>query len=177
MDNIAIAINSRENFTIDNINELLKKGYSRTEARTVAKQQFGINQTEYNILTKDYKYIEEIHQYVKIEGMPTRIVTSNNPFVSILKNEDIDINDFKLLLKNLNTINEMAHAYKQNSKMLDTTIKIDLDTTETISKSMRANKKVIEEFEEFCERNSQHRKMDLLSMAIKEYMINHNEVE
>lgn len=177
MDNIAIAINSKENFTIENINELLKKGYSRTEARSVAKQQFGINQTEYNILTKDYKYIEEIHQYIKIEGIPTRIITSNsNPFSSILKSEDVNINDFKLLLKNLETINEMAHAYKQNSKMLDTTIKIDLDTTETISKSMRANKQVIEEFEAFCEKNSQHRKMDLLSMAIKEYMINHKEV-
>lgn len=142
--------------SIDTINALLDlHDYSTDEAKDILCMLYQISEDEYNEIIKDYKYSSDLNKYV------LRVVNDVDEQLLYLS-ELMQNKSFKYFLDNIDDI--------LKSKQKSNKIKIDLDSTETISKSMRANKEVVEAFEEFCEENSQYRKMDLLSMALKEYM-------
>lgn len=91
------------------------------------------------------------------------------------------IADLKILREIINlhdVIFQMVNWYctkdfQEIEKTSDKEIVINLDEPETLTKTLRLNIKVYEEFEQFCKDNNQYRKMDLTSMALKEYVENH----
>lgn len=91
------------------------------------------------------------------------------------------IADLKILREIINlhdVIFQMVNWYctkdfQEIEKTSNKEIVINLDEPETFTKTLRLNIKVYEEFEQFCKDNNQYRKMDLTSMALKEYVENH----
>ncbi len=91
------------------------------------------------------------------------------------------IADLKILREIINlhdVIFQMVNWYctkdfQEIEKTSNKEIVINLDAPETFTKTLRLNIKVYEEFEQFCKDNNQYRKMDLTSMALKEYVENH----
>ena len=68
----------------------------------------------------------------------------------------------------------MLEMYKKNKKVLNNNIVIDLDNAETTLTTIRVNSDVLKMFNDFCIQHKEFKKVDLISMALKEYILNHN---
>lgn len=77
------------------------------------------------------------------------------------------------IAKEYDTLIEMLEMYKKNKKILSNNIIIDLDNEETSLTTVRINTDVLKMFNQFCIDHKEFKKVDLLSMAIKEYILNH----
>lgn len=77
------------------------------------------------------------------------------------------------IAKEYDTLIEMLEMYKKNKKILSNNIIIDLDNEETSLTTVRINTDVLKIFNQFCTEHKEFKKVDLLSMAIKEYILNH----
>lgn len=93
--------------------------------------------------------------------------TSIDNFNSNIKDKLVNItNEYEVLM-------EMIKLYKSNTNVLQSQICIDLPICDSELTSFRVNKKVLNDFNEFVKHNREFRKIDLVSMALKEYMENH----
>lgn len=93
--------------------------------------------------------------------------TSIDNFNSNIKDKLVNItNEYEVLM-------EMIELYKSNTNVLQGQICIDLPICDSELTSFRVNKKVLNDFNEFVKHNKEFRKIDLVSMALKEYMENH----
>ena len=93
--------------------------------------------------------------------------TSIDNFNSNIKDKLVNItNEYEVLM-------EMIELYKSNTNVLQSQICIDLPICDSELTSFRVNKKVLNDFNEFVKHNKEFRKIDLVSMALKEYMENH----
>lgn len=68
---------------------------------------------------------------------------------------------------------EMIELYKRNSNVLQSSITIDLPNVESELTSFRVNKDILKQFNDFVKEQKEYRKIDLVSMALKEYVENH----
>lgn len=168
-------------FTIDKINEKLAEG-KRTQE--VAKE-YGLGYNtflnaiatlgyEFNKITRNYtpipaeesvNYVSTVKNYGISQGIAD-LIENQDKLINVLNYQD----QLQALLDNQEALLRMLHDYQQNSSMMDPTIKIEMETQETLTKTLRLNKKVYEDFEQFCKEHDQYRKMDLYSAALKEYM-------
>lgn len=170
-----------EGFTIEKVNELLAEG---KQTKEIAKY-FGLGYDtflkiievkgyEFNKVVWRYtpipeeenvNYLSEIKQ-VGISQSISMLIENQDKLINVLNYQD----QLQELLDNQEALLQMLHMYQQNSTMMDPTIKIEMETQETLTKTVRLNKKIYEEFEQFCKDHDQYRKMDLYSAALKEYM-------
>lgn len=153
--------------TINKINSLLREGYNKDEVRRLILGISEISEDEYDSIVKEFTYDPEVGEYV--------IDPIKNVFSNITHDEE-EIEDIKYVINNIKFLRELLEEYISNPKTFKPNIKIDLDTTENITKTLRINKKALETFEAFCEENPQHKKMDLISMALIEYVNNHTQI-
>lgn len=112
----------------------------------------------------NYRYSKDLNKYIKDINVSN---TSIDNFNSNIKDKLVNItNEYEVLM-------EMIELYKSNTNVLQGQICIDLPICDSELTSFRVNKKVLNDFNEFVKHNKEFRKIDLVSMALKEYMENH----
>ena len=171
---------------VDYINNLLKKGKSLT----LISKELGVGRSTIRDRFKKlgYTYSKDLSQYIKV-NCNTNVVQSNKKVL-----QDINSNDLKKYnvsnteVKTLNkdikdkiinvmgeydVLMEMIQLYKSNSNVIQNSIIIDLPNVESELASFRVNKQILKEFNEFVKDKKEFRKIDLVSMALKEYMETH----
>lgn len=173
------------------INNKLKEGYSLSKI----SKELGVGRSTITDRFKkiNYTYSKEIKEYIYNDS-----VTAVEKVVRDIKvKEDITINEIdeklnngcntdvslmsdKVVQSNLvnlsneyQTLIEMIELYKKNSTILSTQIVIDLETTDNTLTTLRVNTDVLRQFNQFVEEHKEYKKVDLVSMALKEYMSNH----
>lgn len=130
----------------------------------------------------DYIYSKDLNKYVnnkcntdvksKDISKTTVSNTDGSNMVQSLEPNQIQENILNIA-KEYDTLIEMLEMYKKNKKILSNNIIIDLDNNETTLTTIRVNTDILKMFNEFCQDHKEFKKIDLLSMAIKEYILNH----
>lgn len=145
--------------SVDVINELLEfdEDYSISEIKNLICTLYKITDEEYDAVLKDYIYDYKENKYI------LRVVEDEAEQLLYLK-ELMQNKSFKYFLDNIDDILDLIKEKKTPK------IKIDLESKETIPRTLRVNKEVAEAFENFCDVNNRYSKGDLVSMAIKEYI-------
>lgn len=132
-----------------------------------------------------YRYNKQLNQYIKHDNSNnnTDVVHSNTKSLKSLNNNDLkmyndsntDVNNKIINITNeYETLMQMIELYKCNSNVLQNKIIINLPQAESELTSFRVNKEIIKQFNEFTKKQKEFRKIDLVSMALKEYIENHS---
>ena len=164
--------------TIDKINYInskLEKGQTVIRIR----EDLGIGEKSLQKIIKEagYVYNQKLRQYIPTTESTTKplkvsvVETNTNTLLTTEKANTLDY-----LSNNINILMDMIEKYKTTTQSTTETttnyITIDLIDDKHLKpkpKSIRINEFVYQEWQEFC--NKQHySKMDLISMALKEYM-------
>lgn len=161
MDNIEL---------INKINSKLKQGNTVIRIR----EDLGIGEKALQKIVKSsgYKYNPKLKQYIPIENENKIVVLDNT--TNTLQKEQAKILSY--LGENFDVLVEFMEKYKSTTQTTteSTTnyITIDLIDDKHLNpkpKSIRINEFVYRDWQQFCDK--QHfSKMDLISMALKEYM-------
>ena len=164
--------------TIDKINYInskLEKGQTVIRIR----EDLGIGEKALQKIIKEagYVYNQKSKRYITTTQSTTKplevsvVETNTNTLLTTEKENTLDY-----LSNNINILMDMIEKYKTTTQSTTETttnyITIDLIDDKHLKpkpKSIRINEFIYQEWQEFC--NKQHySKMDLISMALKEYM-------
>lgn len=165
MDNIEL---------INSINIKLKEGHTVIRIR----EDLGIGEKALQKIVKSsgYKYNPKLKQYTPIENKNEMVVLDNT--TSSLPKEQVKILDY--LGENFDLLVEFMEKYKSTTQTTteSTTsyITIDLVDDKHLNpkpKSIRINEFIYRDWQKFCDKQH-YSKMDLISMALKEYMEKYN---
>lgn len=177
---------------IDYINKQLKNNSSITG---VCKD-LGIGRTTIRDRFKklNYTYDKEVNAYILKENNDcnTDVIDIDNgcntPVKSaeitevhkeegvfdIIEKSDAEIkNNLLELAKNYELLKEIIDIHASNKKVIKQQIVIDIEEADSKLVTTRINKKILDEFNQFCDNNKQFRKVDLLSQAIKNFIDQH----
>ena len=133
----------------------------------------------------NYIYDKKLNQYIQCEKVvcDTEVIQSNTNTLESINREELkkyNVSNTDVNKKILNITNEyeilmeMIELYKCNSNVLQNKIIIDLPDADSELTSFRINKEILKQFNDFVKNQKEFRKIDLVSMALKEYMENHN---
>ena len=164
--------------TIDKINYINSK---LEEGQTVIRirEDLGVGEKalQREIKEAGYKYNTKNKRY-----MPTTQTTTNDFKVEVVETNTNTLlttekaNTLDYLSNNINVLMDMIDKYKATTKATTETttnyITIDLVDDKHLKpkpKSIRINEFVYQDWQEFCDKQH-YSKMDLISMALKEYM-------
>lgn len=159
---------------INKINEKLKEGYTVIRIR----EDLGIGEKSLQKIVKSsgYKYNPKLKQYTPIENKNDIFVLDNT--TNTLQKEQVKILDY--LGENFDVLVEFMEKYKATTQTTteSTTnyITIDLVDDKHLNpkpKSIRINEFVYRDWQKFCDKQH-YSKMDLISMALKEYIEKYN---
>ncbi|CEP40988.1 Uncharacterised protein [[Clostridium] sordellii] len=159
---------------INKINIKLKEGYTVIRIR----EDLGIGEKALQKIVKSsgYKYNPKLKQYTPIENKSNLVVLDNT--TNTLPKEQTKILDY--LGENFDVLVEFMEKYKTTTQTTteSTTnyITIDLVDDKHLNpkpKSIRINEFVYRDWQKFCDKQH-YSKMDLISMALKEYMERYN---
>lgn len=78
------------------------------------------------------------------------------------------------LANNYELIKEIMDIHRRNTSVAKQQIVIDLEEAESKLVTLRVNEKVLDDFNEFCNNNKQFKKVDLLSQAIKNFIVQYS---
>lgn len=133
------------------------------------------NRYEYNDSNTNVKKVEKANTQkcnISVEEIKT-LTNGSNTDVGLINDKGIQSNLINIA-KEYNTLIEIVELYKKNSNILSNQIVIDLDTTDNTLTTVRVNTEVLRQFNEFLEKHKEYKKMDLISMALKEYILNYS---
>lgn len=173
------------------INSKLKEGYSLTKI----SKELGVGRSTMTGRFKkiNYTYSKENNQYIyndsvtdvekvvrdirvkediTIKDIDEKLNNGSNTDVTLISDKVVQSNLINLS-NEYQTLIEMIELYKKNSNILSTQIVIDLETTDNTLTTLRVNTNVLRQFNEFVDEHKEYKKVDLVSMALKEYMLNH----
>lgn len=160
---------------INYINSKLEKGQTVIRIR----EDLGIGEKSLQKIIKEagYVYNQKLRQYIPTTESTTKplevsvVETNTNTLLTTEKANTLDY-----LSNNINILMDMIEKYKTTTQSTteSTTnyITIDLIDDKHLKpkpKSIRINEFVYQEWQEFCDKQH-YSKMDLISMALKEYM-------
>lgn len=179
---------------IDYINNKLSEGQTVIRIR----EDIGIGEKTLQKIIKNngYKYLQGQKMYAKepTSGLeanertickreatkPTISTEDKEHILSLQENIKDDL--FKLLsikeeLFDL-VMERRQREDKEQSSIIEVIqeqgIKIELDNSKVVKRTIRGNKTVFDNWDKFCSANKQFNKQDLLSMALKSYMEKYN---
>lgn len=165
------------------VNRLLQKSESLT---SISKNlSIGRSTISERFKKLGYRYSKEFNQYIKHDNgeSNTKVIHSNIKSLKSIKYNDLemynncntDVNNKIINITNeYETLMQMIELYKSNSNVLQNKIIIDLPEAGSDLTSFRVNKEILKQFNEFVKEQKEFRKIDLVSMALKEYMENHS---
>lgn len=166
------------------LNDIDKINYINSELKTGKyvkdiRPALGISEDYLQELMRNnnYKFNQKMKQYIPITEITTKplevsvVETNTNTLLTTEKANTLDyIND------NINILMDIIEKYKTTTQSTNETttnyITIDLVDDKHLKpkpKSIRINEFVYQEWQEFCDKQH-YSKMDLISMALKEYM-------
>lgn len=173
------------------INSKLKEGYSLTKiskelrvGRSTITDRFRKINYTYSKESNQYIYndsvtdVEKVVRDIKvkeditIKEIDEKLNNGSNTGVTLMNDKVVQSNLINLS-NEYQTLIEMIELYKKNSNILSTQIVIDLETTDNTLTTLRVNTDVLRQFNEFVDEHKEYKKVDLVSMALKEYMSNH----
>lgn len=173
------------------INNQLKEGYSLTKiskelgvGRSTITDRFKKVNYSYSKDSNEYIYndsvtaVEKVVREIKvkeditIKEIDEKLNNGSNTDVSLMSDKVVQSNLVNLS-NEYQTLIEMIELYKKNSTILSTQIVIDLENTDNKLTTLRVNTNVLRQFNEFIDEHKEYKKVDLVSMALKEYMSNH----
>lgn len=176
---------------VEYINNKLKEGYSLTKiskelnvGRSTISERFKKINYIYNKDLNKYVYndsltdVEKVVRDVRVKeditfnDIDEKLNNGSNTDVSLINDKVVQSNLINLS-NEYQILIEMIELYKKNSNILSTQIVIDLETTENTLTTFRVNTDVLRQFNEFVDEHKEYKKVDLVSMALKEYMSNH----
>lgn len=168
---------------INYINSELKAGKRVPQIRA----DIGVSEEYIQKFMKDndYKYSQKIRQYIPTTEPTTQtttkplkvevVETNTNTLLTTEKANTIDY-----LSNNINILMDMIEKYKATTQATteSTTSHITINLIDDKHlkpkpKSIRINEFIYQEWQEFCDKQH-YSKMDLISMALKEYMEKYN---
>lgn len=155
--------------------------------RSTVRDRFKKANYSYSKELNKYTYIEPKENLKELKDQDNRCITSDtynnsntnivedNYVSSILKKSDEDFqNNIIDLVNNYDTLKEIIELHKRNTSVIKQQIIIDLDNSENKLTSLRINKTILDKFNEFCEKNKQFTKVDLVSQALKDFIELHS---
>ena len=164
---------------INYVNSELKKGKSVTDI--TLDLGLGKNYISKTASKNKYKRDKELNQYIPTVESTTETTTMDLD-VSVVETDTDTLlttekaNTIDYLSNNINILMDMIERYKTTTQTTTQTttnyITIDLIDDKHLKpkpKSIRINEFVYQEWQEFCDKQH-YSKMDLISMALKEYM-------
>lgn len=174
---------------IEYINKLLKDNMTLTSI----SKGLGIGRSTIRDRFKklNYTYSKDLNKYILDRNVAcsTDVIQENKKVLkSINANDlekyDVGNTDVKTLDRDMKSkivnvmgeydvLMEMIQLYKSNSSVLQSNIIIDLPNVESELTSFRVNKETLKDFNDFVKKQKEFRKIDLVSMALKEYIENH----
>lgn len=176
---------------IDYINKQLKNNSSIT---SVCKS-IGVSRTTVRDRFKkvDYIYNKEVNAYIlkenndcnadvididngcntPVESTEITEVHKEGVFDIIEKSDEEIKNNLLELAKNYELLKEIIDIHTSNKKVIKQQIVIDIEEADSKLITTRVNKKILDEFNKFCDNHKQFRKVDLLSQAIKNFIDQH----
>lgn len=165
---------------MDNIELINKINNKLNEGNTVIRirEDLGIGEKALQKLIKSsgYRYNPKLKQYTPIENKNEIVVLDKT--TSTLQKNQTKVLDY--LDKNFDVLVEFIEKYKSTTQTTteSTTnyITIDLVDDKHLNpkpKSIRINEFVYRDWQQFCDKQH-YSKMDLISMALKEYMEKYN---
>lgn len=175
---------------IDYINKQLKNNYSIT---SVCKE-LGVGRTTVRDRFKKLGYVfdKEANAYVlkevnndcnigvidtnnrgntTVESAEITEVSKEEGVFEIIEKSDDEIrNNLLDLAQNYELIKEIIDIHRRNTSVVKHQILIDIEEAESKLTTLRVNRKVLDEFNKFCDKNKQFKKVDLLSQAMKNFI-------
>lgn len=125
---------------------------------------------------KSNAYDTNIQDVIKEKN--SGVVSFNNGVV-MTDNQEINSNKMGYILSKINTLEEMIMIFEAKKESVgsgDHDIIIDLIDDRHLDpkpRSFRVNSFVLNDWDQFCNENRYYQKMDLVSMALKEYIESH----
>ena len=166
-------------YQIEYVNSQLSYGKSIT---TVAKE-IGLSRTTLRDRFRNmgYVYSKDRRQYMYYTDYTASIsntmtiatdmysrMNGNYNYITDVIQPDVQ-NAILDIMSDYDVLKEMISNYKRDLSVVKDQLIIDLDESETKLTSIRINKKELDLFNTFCENNKQYTKIDLISMALKEF--------
>lgn len=175
---------------IDYINEQL----NNNKSITIVCKELGVGRTTIRDRFKKINYIydKESNAYVlkelnnncnidvidinngcntSVESTEVTEVSKEKGVLDIIEKSDEEIkNNLIELAQNYELLKEIIDIHKRNTSVIKQQIIINLEEPESKLTTLRVNKKILNEFNEFCDNNKQFKKVDLLSQALKNFI-------
>lgn len=172
------------------LNDKLSEGQTVTRIR----EDIGIKEKPLQRIMKEhgYKYLQRERMYAKeptnsLEDnesiicrqeaiKPTISTEDNKATLSLQENIKDDLLELLSIKEELFdlVIESRQRADKEQSNIIEVIqeqgIKIELDNSEVVKRTIRGNKTVFDNWDKFCSKNKEFSKQDLLSMALKKYI-------
>ena len=169
---------------------------SNNNSITSVCKEIGIGRSTIRERFKNHRYIydKDLKQYIYNELSEVAITMDITDDTQMLSNQITDVaqcnidtineiititdtdikNNLLELANNYNDIMNMLENYRRNTSVIKQQIVIDIEDAESKLTTLRVNRKVLSEFNKFCEKNKQFKKVDLLSQALKNFMEQHD---
>lgn len=169
---------------------------SNNNSITSVCKEIGIGRSTIRERFKNHSYIydKDLKQYIYNELSEVAITMDITDDTQMLSNQITDVaqcnidtineiititdtdikNNLLELANNYNDIMNMLENYRRNTSVIKQQIVIDIEDAESKLTTLRVNRKVLSEFNKFCEKNKQFKKVDLLSQALKNFMEQHD---
>lgn len=167
---------------IEYINNLLAEGRSLTNissdlniSRATIRKRF---------IKIGYIYNKQINSYIKASNdiSNTKVKQGNTDIQetkekTMYNNSDTDVKHKLIrIAKEYEILIEIIEKYKSTTNIVQSNnnIVIDLPSNKSELTSFRVNSEILKKFNKFAKNNKQYRKIDIVSMALKEYIENHS---
>lgn len=185
---------------IDQIQYINKELQNNKSITSVCKElEIGRSTIRDRFKKANYSYSKDLNQYIYNKGITgvsqsniklnnrcdTSVVKEeNNSSVPVIKKDtvteivtksDEDIRNSLLdLVNNYDVLKDIIELHRRNTFVVKQQIVIDLEDAESKLTTLRVNSKVLDQFNEFCSKHKEYKKVDLLSQAIKTFIENYN---
>lgn len=113
---------------------------------------------------------------VKIEenNCSTPVIEKDTVTEIVTKSDEEIRTNLLDLVNNYDVLKDIIELHRRNTSVVKQQIVIDLDDAESKLTTLRVNSKVLDQFNEFCSKHKEYKKVDLLSQAIKTFIENYN---
>lgn len=102
-------------------------------------------------------------------------VIQKDTVTEIINKSDEEIkNNLLDLVNNYDVLKDIIELHRRNTSVIKQQVVIDIEESDSQLATLRVNRKVLEQFNEFCKNNKQYKKVDLLSQAMKEFIEKYN---
>lgn len=140
---------------------------------------FKENNFEYNRKIRKYEKLDDEHKenITVTHSKSTVEIVDSYKENTIVTHSEIDIKtqeNIIEIMRDAEILKEMIKLYKENTTVLHQKLVIELPDAPTKHTTIRANEKVLNDFNIFADNNKQYSKIDLISVALKEFVEKYN---